>query len=319
MPDDGLKGIPNGKCYRQTIDPTPLSATELDQAYTCAKLSDAYGDFLGRLGGGTRSRLIPLRAKGTFDRIVINWGVRANGITGLPPERANTAMRELLPVDWPTNAPAVLTAHLIQTGPTYNLESFNESNGAQTNRGSLLLIPVRSGGSSMSVTSPLAASRLAEANNKSEPNLPIGVNCSVPSEINTADSGDAYLANYWACSATFGVPTVIGGGTRNSGTSFLRIEDVYGKTMTDFQVLLYNGSTFVGFAGVQTVVDVTGRAGDRFRRVEGRIEVVDSGFAYPEFTAELAGDGSEPNFCKDYIVTINPWVGDGMENDGNCP
>jgi hypothetical protein len=256
-----------------------------------------------------------------FDRIVINWGVRENGnnVTAAPSGNGSS-LQKLLPANWPSNVATPLQMHLIQTGgSSFTLDNFDNNSGTQTNRGSLAMIPVGSGGTPMSLSSPLPASRLWDSNNKATTNAPLGVNCVAPSAVNTATDGSGnFVAGYWSCSATIMLPAAIGG-ARNMGTSFLRLENIYGKATTDFQVLLFNGTTPVRFAGVQMVVDATGRAGDRFRRVEGRIEVVDLGFAYPEFSAELYGDGSQANFCKDYVVTINSWVGENFINDGNCP
>ncbi len=316
----GRGGFGQEVIVQESVD--SQTGAQLDQAYTCVRLSDAYGDFLGRLDSSARSRLIPLRSEGPFDRIVINWGSRQNGVTSVA-SLATGSTSSLFPVDWPTDAPVPIMAHLIQTASSFNLSDFDNPSGEATNRGALALVPVKSGGRisavpgiplEQRVISPFPASNLVNSNNKTTANDPVTINCQAPSEI--VPGASDYQPSNWACSAIIAVPPAIGG-ARTMAASFLRLENLYGMIPSDFQVLLYNGSQPVKFAGVQVVVDSTGRAGDHFRRVEGRIEVIDLGYPYPEFTAELYGKGPVENFCKDYIVTINSWIGENFI--GDCP
>ena len=301
----------------------------LDQAYTCVQLSGSAGDYLGQLGdGAARSQMIPLRAESTFNRIQINWGSSNDfGVAGpnipggAPPQRlfnnprggGMQAFEGLFDNSWPSNTPIPLTAHLIQTSSDFTLTGFdnplpeNATTSGTTNRGALTFIPVAGGTNVHNGTTPLALGLMLESNNKNTVNRPVAVHCEAPSPTRA-----------WACTATFDLPSPIGGG-RNMGTSFLRLENIVGLDTSDYQVLLFDGNSPVAFAGVQVVVDSTGRAGDRFRRIEGRIEVVDVGFAYPDFTLDMRGGGPTANFCKDYIVTINSWDGNNSVNDGNCP
>jgi len=52
------------------------------------------------------------------------------------------------------------------------------------------------------------------------------------------------------------------------------------------------------FDGVQPSIDSTGRANDLFRRVETRVDLVDTNFPFPEAAVDLTG-----NLCKDFLVT----------------
>ena len=67
--------------------------------------------------------------------------------------------------------------------------------------------------------------------------------------------------------------------------------------------------TTVSFLGVQAQIDSTGRANDLFRRVEARVELIDTNFPYPEFAVQLTGDSDE-NIEKNFWVTRNCWSSD---------
>ena len=56
------------------------------------------------------------------------------------------------------------------------------------------------------------------------------------------------------------------------------------------------------FVGVQAQVDSTGRANDIYRRVEARIELVDTGFPYPEYAVWMAGT-NQKDINKAFWVT----------------
>jgi hypothetical protein len=57
------------------------------------------------------------------------------------------------------------------------------------------------------------------------------------------------------------------------------------------------------FSGVQSIVDSTGRANDLFRRVEARLEMIDTYFPMPDAALTLSGDGN--NLNKSFYVTNN--------------
>ena len=82
--------------------------------------------------------------------------------------------------------------------------------------------------------------------------------------------------------------------------AFLRLLPIYRDT--DFKIeLLDERQRIVKFNGVQPKVDSTGRANDRFRRVESRLEFNDSNIPVPDFAVE-SEDTSQP-FCKSFWVS----------------
>ena len=67
---------------------------------------------------------------------------------------------------------------------------------------------------------------------------------------------------------------------------------------------MYDASgNIIPFSGVQSVVDSTGRANDLFRRVEARLEMVDTYFPIPDAALTLAGDNNQ--LKKNFYVTRN--------------
>jgi hypothetical protein len=280
---------------------TPI-ATELDQAYTCVRISDQTPNFLSTFDQSTRSRLIPLRTAGaTFDRVIISW-TRTNptNLYSSPiQESPGPFGAELL-----AGAPPILSASIIQSGVNFNLSDFETAtSGGNTNRGQMILVPT-SGGSNL-----ISAGQVS-ATNDQQSNKPFAITCGNP-----ASTGSGY-----SCQATIVLPSPVGG-ARHSGTAFLLLESVYPlSNRHDFQITLANGSTPVALRGVQVAVDSTGRNADSLRRIEGRIEVVDTAFPYPEWTVELEGE-SGASFCKNFIVTINNWVspsGQNVFNHSGC-
>ena len=112
---------------------------------------------------------------------------------------------------------------------------------------------------------------------------------------------------YYACKATILLPQAIGQNDAKRN-AYLRLSSLYG-TGNNFRIQLFNNATQVNFAGVQAIVDSTGRANDQFRRVQSRVELDGSAFPYPEAAVEVTG-----NLCKTFLVTDNP----ADYNDGGC-
>lgn len=78
----------------------------------------------------------------------------------------------------------------------------------------------------------------------------------------------------------------------SSRTNYLRLQALY--RATDVQV------TLVGtlLEDVQAIVDVTGRAGDVFRRIEARVSLINQEFPFPDIAL-----WSNSDICKDITVT----------------
>ena len=69
---------------------------------------------------------------------------------------------------------------------------------------------------------------------------------------------------------------------------------------THFKVTLNSGATPLDFSGVQPSIDSTGRASTQYSRVETRVDLTSTNFAFPEAAVDLTG-----NLCKDFTVTDN--------------
>ncbi|MCL2371287.1 hypothetical protein FWC63_00895 [Candidatus Saccharibacteria bacterium] len=287
---------------------------QTDQAYTCVRISDDTINFLSQLDAQTRSRLIPLRTGGIpFNQVVISWSRARNFAPGANPIASLSSVTSgqppiSFPASWPADAPPVLSASIMQSGSNFNLSSFETAQSGNTNRAAMMLVPVSSGGIA---NNTITAAQVTATNNQTL-NNPFPVNC----VSNFGFSGG------YSCSVTINLPAPIGGGARHDGTSFLQLESIFPITTHDFQVTVRDtnqaGSPIVPLVGVQVAVDSTGRNSDALRRIEGRIEVVDTAFPFPEWTVQLNGE-TGASFCKNFIVTINNWVtGQDVFNNANC-
>ena len=100
---------------------------------------------------------------------------------------------------------------------------------------------------------------------------------------------------------------------RNPNTTFIVLNSPYGLPETEVSVQLLHCASestavsdceVVNFANVQPIIDSTGRANDLFRRVEARIELVDTYFPIANFALAADEDGHDnDNIKKDFYVT----------------
>lgn len=256
----------------------------LEQAYTCVKITEDTRDYVGNIDSDASAALIPLRANGSFDQIIISWGLsKVGGAIDLP-----IGGTRQLPVkdtdNWPENRPALLRAQLIDGQGSFRLSDFDTTGFSNT----LFMYPSDSGASTLSFS--LDGRRGAF---QAEPQL---IDCD-----DTAASG-AYV-----CRATITIDPVIVdlvAGTDESQMVFLNVAALYNAT--DYKIELRNSSdpdpeARVPFNGVQPEVDSTGRANDLFRRVVSRVEIGNT-FNYP-----LAALETRKNICKNFSVTTESY------------
>lgn len=230
--------------------------------------------------------------------------------------------------------PSVIQATLIQTANTFKLSQFysakKEGTSYRTNRGSITLRPTTA--NPYSVTTSDYSNHIggddgfsshggpfATAATKSQ-NTPLDVHCFTDGGIDTP--------NGYACTADIYVPKPIGynssSNKRNFTTFFLVLNLPYGDPETEVSVELKHcdnnsdkiytekgegdesGCTSVDFANVQPIVDSTGRANDLFRRVEARVELIDTYFPIVNYALAVNDpDGDDDNVVKDFYVTKN--------------
>ena len=276
-----------------------------DQAYTCVNLT-VRGNFVGRIDDASPVLVVPMRIenKGKYNEVEgvkITWTSSANGenvgnlgdkgytdpdidngenISGVLGSKGVTANGS---GDSFSNLNG-LKVTLIQSGADYNVEQFYASDGDQTNRATLMLLP-----SDVDGSTSIDSGQMVNSANKTY-NAPIAVAC-----------GSTYSG---MCVADLHFPEPKGG-SRIEDTFFLVISRVYSEPVVDeVTVTMYTSDNHtkeneIDFFNVQPIVDSTGRAGDLVRRVEVRLGS-DPGQYVP--LAELTVDG---DLSKDFFVTKN--------------
>lgn len=273
--------------------------TQLQQAYTCVTLATDSPDYIGTLDSSA-SRLIPLRGVGEFNRITLEWfmesDLQKNDDDSNPAEvDLSTVAGAQLPAlsEWPNNRPAMIRSQLIQFGTSgFRLTDFDNAIDGKSNANTLFFYP--SGVIDEGV--PEGTFNFMNDIRKSQDTRNLSqVKCSTT------------FTTYYACKTTINLPQAVGQNNA-SRNAYLRLSALY-STGNNFRVQLFNGNTQVNFAGVQAIVDSTGRANDQFRRVQSRVELDGSAFPYPEAALEVTG-----NLCKTFLVTDNP----SDYSDGGC-
>jgi len=287
----------------------------LEQAYTCVTIAEKLADYRSFLNNENRVRVVPLRTAGSgagiddIRYVKLSWYSAENyrdnsSSTKIIDDKGYFAM----PARTSDNPrPSIIQAQLIQTDNNFRLSELSVSNNNYgTDRATMLFYPSTSGGSGT-----VSAGQMIDANTKAYKNDPFKVNC--------ATSATAPFL----CSVSIEIPRTFNGGARNEGTSYLVVSLPYGDPATDFSVMLctdnssncsddgtgtHPGTSVISFTGVQTKVDSTGRANDLFRRVETRIELVDTYFPYPEFAIQMTGNGDDSAIKKNFWVSNNCWV-----------
>lgn len=250
---------------------------KLEQAYTCVKITQDTDDYLGTIDANTTATLIPLKAKQSFDTIVISWALSKNGADITIPSSTDATLPVNTTTNWPESYPALLRAQFINGGAEFHLADFDGDKSK-----TIFLYPSRTG----LKTFPLGGSEDI-AGRKSASASPQRVSCEV-----TPASGS------YACTAALAIGSTI---PAESVTTFLNLIAFYNGT--DYKVELKNGGiegTVVKFANVQPEVDSTGRANDLFRRVVSRVQL-NNAFNYPVAALEVRND-----ICKNFSVTTEP-------------
>lgn len=294
-----LEVIPSGDGEVVVEQTQGGSSDELNQAYTCVKMVLRTDDYVGSLSANT-SKLIPLVAvkdgagNRVFDSVKIEWysleDVGNNAGTVSLQSLGQGAQKLSEKSTWPVNRPSVLRSQLIQVGSSFTLTDFDAQNSG-SNANTLFLAPTSSP-SAPSYAFAAQDTRRASLADEFDPaqtsSAPLAIHCESIVPVTIAGKESDY-----ACSATLTLPTPIGGGNR---TAFLRLTPYFNSA--HFRVTMYNAGTLVKFDSVQPIVDSTGRADTLFRRVQGRVDLIDTSFPYPDGTVETSG-----NLCKDMSIT----------------
>lgn len=246
----------------------------LNQAYTCTKIEVDTSDFVGSISN-SESKIIPLISNFPFNTVQVEWfnmkDLTSSTSTGVTFGPASMPLSN----PWTTagtNKPPIMRTQIVQSNKSagFTLGEFDASTSTSNAKSNtLFLYPRDTGINSFSMSSDVRRS----------PDGPTAIRCS------GAVSSGGFL-----CTARL---TVSSSATYDS---LLRLTTLYGKA--NFRIKLYNGASQVKFSGVQPSIDSTGRANDLYKRVQTRVEMDDSSFAYPEAAVDVTG-----NFCKNFFVT----------------
>ena len=254
----------------------------LNQAYTCVKMKLETEDYLGTVQANT-SKLIPLKSTALFKSVTVEWymssdlGTKNAALDLIGNSLANKPL--YLQKNWPLNRPSLMRTQLMQFGTSFTLDSFDaaKSSPLNSNANTLFLYPT-SAGSVPPITDTVAM-------NKDVRQVPYGIPQPVKCVSNLSAGG-------YVCTVTITLPQAVGQ-TDDTRNAFLRLTPLYNAT--HFRVTLSDGALF---DGVQPSIDSTGRANLQYRRVNSRVDLIDTTFPFPEAAVDLSG-----NLCKDFIVT----------------
>ena len=252
-----------------------------------------------------RMRIIPIRSEhiDKIDRIQLRWFSKANYNKVLSSGSIGGYCLPFYPngqCNGSYQAPPTISARLIQTDEDFDLSELSVSKSKnETNVGQLFFVPSNNSG-----LTTIDSGYWGESANKGE-NQPTIVRC---------DNN-----NEWICDINVMLPkTFRGSNNRNDANTYLLVSLPYGTPETDISVRTFSGDTKYDFTGVQARVDSTGRANDLYRRIETRLELVDTYFAYPEFEITMNPNSTKP-INKMFDVTFKCWNADNGEATGDCP
>ncbi len=321
----------------------------LNQAYTCAKIDTVLEDYRANLSSSSQTRLVKVEFENAavmnnIKSIKFSWydvkeGEKPNwgNFIGNNSSDYKVVFRPVMQTA--IAVPPMISLQMIQTGPTFTISSFEQSQGGTTNRATLFFVPtgdsnaagsnnkielensVRSGSSASEATfsgiyvggrNKVDADQVAKTNDHYIKNLPFLTYCPEGGQ-------DGFY-----CTVDIDLPSPIGG-NRNGNTFMFFVSLPYGEPDTNFAIEFHcdgvcpgnayltdsSDTTIARIKGIQIDVDSTGRANDLYRRVETRLETTDTTFAYPTYAVQLFGDDngvSSATITKDMTVTCEAGV-----------
>ena len=352
-PDCDMVGHILGRIGKNTEGEVQISDTtssngkvdnNLNQAYTCATIQTTLSDYRSTLTTASQARIISVKfsKSGTarnISKIRISWYSNREGSVYnfenqyIANNFGRVAFKPLSEIAAPT--PPTIAVGLIQTSTSFTLDQFDQSNGTQTNRATVYLVPTNysklvgnfNNNAWNGKENVVPASVLIDSNSHKNKNLPEAVYC------NSDPSSE------FACSTIIELPEPING-KRSDEAFFITVSNPYGQPDTDFSIEYFcdvgkDCPTTTGeetihiakdsdakvirtsVAGVQVLVDSTGRANDLYRRVEARLEFENMNTDYNQITplyaiqlfgkeGSTSGSGSKYSLQKTLTVT-NEW------------
>lgn len=273
--------------YNKVIEP------ELSVGYSCMLLDTSPPDIQATLPGDNTSMQWKISPEGAaaYDRVQVSWhglsddndgdqiGLRSNSVT-LPQASEWRGCTEFGPCDPSETEPfaAMMRMQIFGTirGGATTQAQLEQYNGAAFINPNML---------------------------DSEPEAVINYNndmyndaTRVGEPINTFCTTDPDVYDGYACRATI----MIDNFAANSLDLNLRLKSIYDINGTQVKVELLNGTSNVNIADAQALVDVTGYAGDVFRRVQARVNLPSTGITSlaPEYVIDSGDD-----ICKRFEVS----------------
>lgn len=294
-----------------------VNTTDMNQAYTCAKIETVLADYRANLSSSNQTKVVKVQFEksGTADQInavklswysnreneklqFLNFNNSLTRVTFQPVDQLNTA------------TPPTLAVELVQTARSFYLSDFDQTASGQTDRATLLLVPsssataarVRFNETPSATTSGnyvgvyngsenvISAAQVAKTNDHNIGNVPYVTYC------------DEASKDEFACSVTINLPKPKNG-ARSDDTFMFVVTLPYAEPDTDFSMQFLcnsdcttitdeaggtvSSSNVARVRGVQVLIDSTGRANDLYRRVETRLESSDTSFPYIYYALQL--------------------------------
>jgi len=275
--------------------------TDLNQAYTCVKMRLDTPDYVGNIASNA-SALIPLIASkepavdgapandGTFNEVTIQW-FNSDDLAGGTDVTLPTSLGDRPLVskgNWVPTRPPVMRVGLMQYGTSFKLEDFDslKANG-QSNAHTMFLYPSKVINSETVMATQDKREELPNTLPADGAATPYATLCS---ETVTGDAGN------YSCEMKLRIPDAVNSDALGNRTAYLRLTALY--NLTHFRITLSKDNSPRLFSDVQASVDSTGRANDLFRRVQSRIDMIDTTFPYPDAALDIGGD-----LCKNFSVT----------------
>lgn len=320
-----------------TIQETNTTATNsnasfMDQAYTCVTIEEELNDYRAYLDSNNRLRLVPLRSDNTSNikGIQFQWYSEANASSRTTATKY-MSNGKLQPNDVGNPyAPPVITFDIFQTDsesfynqkPNFTLGELSANNGTGSNgtdHARLVLYPALSGSD---LTNKINASLVLNQSDKNN-NSPIKIKCD-----NAPNAAGFYCSTYIELPMTYRLSN-----TRSPDSFFAMVTLPYGAPATDFSISLCTDSDgslcsatansganstdgITTFSAVQAKIDSTGRANDLYRRVETRVETVDTGFPYPQYVLDVADDISKEMWVTKNCISVENGDGHTCSDNG---
>lgn len=282
---------------------------QLQQAYSCVKITPDTEDVVKSIKDESDMKIIPLKGVSNYDVVEVTWSKKSEGVSydfsqGSKNRRLNSLnvrnksnqVTAQLPTyeHWDEKWGAVMRVQAI----SYNAGDVNLRD-LDSNARTVFLYPdnrVSRGSSSKVIEMETYDLHTSHPFTDDASRLDIAVN--KPATSVNGSSCDNRVANgEYMCKALLKLPS-------GKDTSYLTLAGIYarGKSVDVRVRLLKNDGSVVKFNNVQPKIDSTGRANNEFRRVEARVEATPSEDAVPVPRAAIASDG---DLCKNYMITDN--------------